>query len=273
VRIPSAGANYLAAVNTLNDAVATDFVAINNAIQANPNGSLTKQLKELSGAYSAFTATLSADAWPTNAAADIKSVVSDETAVSTDSVDLYQGSAAAAPAIASAVQAADNKEIEADAKVRTDLKLTQVISAPITTTPTPMPVGAAVGVHDFTDDELSVTVSQVIDPATAAQGSGLPDAGTRFVAVELSLADETGGSISGDANYSTTVEGSDGKTYTAEIGGVSECSNFTLGTFQLSGVGTNQAGCVVFELPSAVSVATINFSLAPGYLDSAEWFN
>jgi hypothetical protein len=271
VKIPSAGQNYLAAVNLLNDAVATDFVAINNAIQANPDGPLTRELKELSKAYSGFTSTLGADAWPNNARTAIASVIADESTVSADSVDLYEGTAASAPAIAASVQAADNTEIEADAKVRTDLGLSQVIIAPITTTPTPASIGAAATVHDFTDDELSVTVSQVIDPATAAAGSGLPDAGTRFVAVDLSLADETGGSISGDANYSTTVVGTDGKTYTADIGSVQGCSNFTLGTFQLAGVGTNQTGCVVFELPTSVAVATVNFSLAPGYLDSGEW--
>jgi hypothetical protein len=273
VKIPSAGDNYLTGVNVLNDAVATDFVAINNAIQANPDGPLTKELKELSKAYSTFTSTLRADAWPAKAGTDIKSVIADESTVSTDSVDLYEGSAASAPAIAAAVQAADNTEIEADAKVRTDLGLSQVIIAPITTTTTPASIGTAATVHDFTDDELSVTVSQVIDPATAAAGSGLPDAGTRFVAVELSLADETGGSISGDANYSTTVVGSDGKSYTADIGSVQGCTNFTLGTFQLAGVGTNQTGCVVFELPTGVYAATVDFSLAPGYLDSGEWSN
>ena len=122
--------------------------------------------------------------------------------------------------VAVAVQSADNAEIEADAHVRADLGLSQVITAPITTTPRPAPSDRSATLHDFTDDELAVTVSQIYDPATAANGSGLPDAGTRFVAVEMSLADVTGGSIAGDANYSTTVVGTDGKTYTADIGGV-----------------------------------------------------
>jgi hypothetical protein len=273
VRIPTAGKNYLSAVGSLNDAVATDFVAIDNAIEANPNVSLTKYLKELSGAYTAFTFTLKADEWPTNARSDIAHIITDEGEVSTDSVDLYQGSAATAPAIAMAVQSADNAEIEADARVRADLGLSQVITAPITTTPTPGAIGSPATVHDFTNDELSITVSQVYDPATAANGSGLPDAGMRFVAVEMSLADVTGGSIAGDANYSTTVVGTDGKTYTADIGGVAECTNFTVGTFQIEGTDTTTSGCVVFELPTSVSVQTVDFSLAPGYLDSGVWNN
>ncbi len=273
VRIPSAGSNYLSAVRSLNDSVATDFVAIDNAIEANPDASLTKDLKQLSGAYAAFTYTLKADEWPTNARSDIADVISDENEVSSDSVDLYQGSAASAPAIAVAVQSADNAEIEADAHLRSDLGLSQVITAPITTTPAPGAIGSSATLHDFTDDELAVTVSQIYDPATAANGSGLPDAGTRFVAVEMSLADVTGGSIAGDANYSTTVVGTDGKTYTADIGGVSECTNFTVGTFQIEGTDTTTSGCVVFELPTSVSVQTVDFSLAPGYLDSGVWSN
>jgi hypothetical protein len=273
VKIPSAGKNYLSAVGRLNDAVATDFVAIDNAIEANPNASLTKDLKKLSSAYGAFTSALKGDEWPTNTRSDIADIVAAENEVSSDTVDLYEGSAATAPAIAVAVQSADNAEIEADAHVRADLGLSQVITAPITTTPTPTSIGAAATVHDFTNDELSVTVSQIYDPATAANGSGLPGAGMRFVAVEMSLADVSGGSIAGDANYSTTVVGTDGKTYTADIGSVAQCTNFTVGTFQIEGTDTTTSGCVVFELPTAVSVQTINFSLAPGYLDSGEWNN
>jgi hypothetical protein len=273
VRIPKAGVNYLQAVDALNDAVATDFVAIDNAIQANPNASLTKVLRELSAAYASFTFTLGAAEWPTNARADVANVIADEKAISTDTVDLYNGSAAAAPAVAAAIQGADNTELEADARVRTDLGLAQVISPPITSAPTEASLGSPVVVHDFTNDELSVTVTQIIDPATAADGSGLPSAGDRFVAIEMSLEDVSGGSITGDANYSTTVEGTDGNTYTAEVGGVQECTNFTLGTFQVEGTDTVTTGCVVFQLPTSVNVETINFSLAPGYLDSGEWSN
>ena len=273
VKIASAGKNYLSAVARLNDAVATDFVAIDNAIEANPNASLTKDLKVLSGAYSSFTSALKADEWPANARSDIANIVTDEKEVSSDTVDLYEGSASTAPAVAVAVQAADNAEIEADARVRTDLGLSQVITAPLTGTPTPTSVGSSATVHDFTNDELSVTVSQIYDPASPANGSGFPDGGTRFVAVEMSLADVTGGSIAGDANYSTTVVGTDGKTYTADIGSVSECTNFTVGTFQIEGTDTTTSGCVVFELPMAVGVSTVNFSLAPAYLDSGVWNN
>jgi hypothetical protein len=273
VRIPSASSNYLAAVGQLNDAVATEQVAINNLLNSNaPISQLNAAFAKLIKAYSSFSSTLKDDVWPANARAEIGDVANDEKTVSTDYVDLYSGSAAAAPAVAAGLQSADNTEIEADAHVRTDLHLSQVITGPVTATPSPVGYGTPTVIHDFTGDQLSVSVSQVIDPATAADGSGLPSAGTRFVAIEMSLTDVTGGSISGDANYSTTVVGTDGTTYTADFGGVAECGNFTFGTFQLEGT-DSVSGCVVFQLPAAVDVASINFSLASGYLDSGEWTN
>jgi hypothetical protein len=54
---------------------------------------------------------------------------------------------------------------------------------------------------------------------------------------------------------------------------VSQCTNFTVGAFRIEGTDTTTSGCVVFELPTAVSVATVSISLAPGYLDSGLWNN
>ena len=66
--------------------------------------------------------------------------------------------------------------------------------------------------------------------------------------------------------------GTDGSTYHAVFSTVSACTNFTYGTIDLA---ANHAasGCVVFALPTAVTVASIGFSLAPGYLDTAQWTN
>ncbi|MFY9783363.1 MAG: fibronectin type III domain-containing protein [Acidimicrobiales bacterium] len=273
VRIPGAGNNYLAAVAAFNDSVATDQVAINNLINSNASAAqLNKVLSKLTATYTSFRTTLAYDEWPAKARAGVASLIADVNTVSVDTIDAYGASAPTAGAVADALDGADNKELEADAQVRTDLGLSQVIISPITTTPTPTAVGSPVVLHDFAGDELSVTASQIIDPATAGAGSGLANAGYRFVAVVLNLSDVTGGSITGDANYSTSVIGTDGQTYTADFGSVAECTNFSYGIFQLAGTDT-VSGCVVFQLPTAVSVATVDFSMAPGYLDSAVWTN
>ena len=68
----------------------------------------------------------------------------------------------------------------------------------------------------------------------------------------------------------TAVVGSDGQTYSADFGTVSQCTNFTFGEFQLP-TGDTATGCVVFQLPTAVTVASVQFSLDAGYLDTVVW--
>jgi hypothetical protein len=164
-----------------------------------------------------------------------------------------------------------NKEILTEASIFTDFGLTSPIIASNATTPTPVTLNTSQVITDFIGDQFSVTATQLVDPATAAAGSGLPDAGYRFVAVELNLANlGANDTIEGDANFSTSVIGSDGQTYGADYGTVSGCTNFTDGYFQVP-PSDSATGCVVFELPTSVTVQTIEFSLAPSYLDSAAW--
>ena len=111
----------------------------------------------------------------------------------------------------------------------------------------------------------------MIDPATAAPSSEPPNSGYRFVAVELTLSNQSSSVIiDGDANYSTVVTGSDGQNYSADYGTVTECANFESGDFRLP-PSNSASGCVVFALPTSVTVRSIQFTLAPNYLDTAEW--
>jgi hypothetical protein len=269
VTIASAKSNYLAAVGTLNVALARDQDAINNATTAKK---LTAALALLSSAYATFDTTLTFDEWPAAAKSDVTGLIGDVKALSSGWTNAYEANTANAATLFATLQGEENKQIEKDALVRTDLGLPQVITPVVTTAPSPVALGATTVVHDYLGNELSITASQIVDPATAAAGSGLADAGYRFVAVEFSLSDSSGGEIEGDVNFSTTVLGSDNQTYTADFGSVAECSNPVFGLFTLLG-GDNSTGCVVFELPVAVTVQTVVFSLAPGYLDSAEWSN
>jgi hypothetical protein len=94
------------------------------------------------------------------------------------------------------------------------------------------------------------------------------------VAVQVSLVNNSTEEVSDDASFATTVTGSDGQNYTADFGTVSQCTNFENGSgfFDLAS-GDSTSGCVIFELPTAVTVQSISFSLAQGYLDTAEWSN
>lgn len=265
--VPSARATFLSAVTALNVALAADQQAINAASTATQ---LSAALAKYRHAYDAFASALGHTKWPARARASVKGLETDVDTLATDTVNAYEASASTAATLFDTLQVDDNKEVEVDATVRSDLKLPPLITGPITTTATPSALGTAETVHDFTGDSLTVTVTQVIDPAAAGSGSGLADAGFRFVAVAMNLSDAGGGEVEGDANFSTTVVGTDGQTYTADFGTTSACTNFTYGLFELLG-GDTSTGCVLFQLPAAVAIQSINFSLAANYLDTGTW--
>jgi hypothetical protein len=110
-------------------------------------------------------------------------------------------------------------------------------------------------------------MTQVIDPATATAYE-TPDAGTRFVAVEMTVDNIGSETIDDDANLDVSVVGTDSQGYTADFDSVSECTNFDSGEFTLT-PGQSEIGCVVFQLPTDVNVETIGFNdSAPGGIAS-----
>ena len=86
-------------------------------------------------------------------------------------------------------------------------------------------------------------------------------AGKRFVAVELSLTNISSATVSSDANLDAVVIGTDGQSYTFALGVERKgCSDFAYGSFTLS-PGAHQVGCVVYELPTGVQVAKVQWGL------------
>jgi hypothetical protein len=230
-------------------------------------------LTKLSGAFATLATSLSIEAWPSGARSDVSTFVSTFRTLGADTANELNATTNSGLAAAEyKLQSDTNKEILVESKVRTALSLGQLIISPIAATPVPGALGSTQTVHDFYDDAFSVTASQVIDPATAAPGSGLPDSGYRFVAVQVSVVNNSTAEVSDDANFAVAITGSDGQSYTADFGAVSQCTNFQDGFFDVL-PNDSTSGCVVFELPTAVNVQSITFSLAQGYLDTAEWSN
>jgi hypothetical protein len=242
--------------------------ALNNAHTAAAEQSA---LRKLTDSFDSFIAALKLERWPSSTTADMASFLTDTRQLATDTVTSLQASTVSAAEDYDVLQSVTGKVLLVEANIFTDLGFPSPISPPYTVAPTPAAINTAQTIHDLYGDSVSVTATQLVDPAIAAAGSGLPDAGYRFVAVQLSLNNQsTSVTIQGDANYSTTVTGSDGQTYSADYGTVSECANFEYGEFQLP-PGNSAAGCVLFELPTSVTVKTIQFTLAPSYLDVAQW--
>jgi Fibronectin type III domain/Domain of unknown function (DUF4352) len=271
VKIATAGAYFSKTLTAGSIQIAKYESDFENSTAAKAAPYLTK----LSGAFTSLAKSLSIEAWPARARGDVSTFVTTFRTLGADTIKDFAALTYTALAGATyALQSDTNKEILVESKVRTDLSLPQLIIAPIAGTPAPAALGTTQTIHDFYNDPLSVTASQVFDPATAAAGAGLPDSGYRFVAVLVSLVNNSTEEISDDANFTMTVAGTDGQTYTADFGTVSECSNFydNSGFFDLA-PGDSTSGCVIFQVPTAVSVQSISFSLAQGYLDTAEWSN
>jgi hypothetical protein len=243
----------------------------NATTKAKTNADITK----VSDAYALFSKSLIREAWPSAAKGDLSAFIATVHTLRIDTVaSLTAASILSEAETYYALTSETNKEVLNEAKVRTALALPQVIIAPITQTPTAVALGTSETVHDFDGDAISVTVSQVVDPATPLSDTDLPASGDRFVAVVLTISNTGTQEIQNNANNATVVTGSDGDTYVANFSNVTQCTNFEeqIGYVDLK-PGDNTTGCVVFQLPTSVAVQSVSFSLEPGYLDTAEWSN
>ena len=246
-----------------------------DALVGNFNSGTTKAnnayVKKLTTAFARYTTALSIEAWPKAVRRSMATYVAVFRALGKDTVTSLTTNSA--ESYATLYHATDNELIK-EVKVLSGLKLAQKIVAPIASSPSPSSLGTSETVHDFYGDAFAVDATQVVDPASAASGSGLPDSGYRFVAVQLTVDNTSSQEIDGDANDALSVTGSDGQTYSADFGSVSECSNFSSGSGIIDlQAGDSASGCVVFELPTSVSVQSVSFSLSAGYLDTAKWTN
>lgn len=120
---------------------------------------------------------------------------------------------------------------------------------------------------DVTGATYSVTAVRVIDPARMGPYQPGPDPGTKFVAVLFNITATGSQSASNDAYSTATVVGSNGKTYLSSFtgdAGLVGCPSFQGGVYQAN-PGTTVSGCVVFELPTAVTVHQISWSASGGF--------
>jgi hypothetical protein len=106
---------------------------------------------------------------------------------------------------------------------------------------------------------VTVQLTRIVDQAT---GDFNPSkSGDRYLATEFRVSDPSAQAVSGLVLFDslTTVVGSDGQTYSADqLDTVSECTSFHNGPFQIVS-GQSVTGCVVFQIPTAVSASEVQF--------------
>lgn len=123
------------------------------------------------------------------------------------------------------------------------------------------------GVND-TQTTYDVTLTGVEQDATLAPYEALSNDADHMAAAEFTITGKTG-DTSDDANNDATVIGSNGQQYTFSASSVTAGTNFNYGDYNAGPVQTVK-GVVAFELPSGVSIKSVQWS--PGFEGpSASW--
>ena len=152
--------------------------------------------------------------------------------------------------------------------VTTSSKENSAKTTPVAT-PSTVHVGSIIKLGG--DSGLSVTLQQIVDPASSGNQYITPDSGKRFVAVMLQITNNSHNSYSDDAYLNVKLIGTDNQNATISMFPVSECTNFSNGSYTLSS-GSSVTGCIPFQLTDGVNVAKVQFQANGGfYGDTAEW--
>jgi hypothetical protein len=125
------------------------------------------------------------------------------------------------------------------------------------------PVGTTYQVTDGSGNEITVTLTQIVDPAQGGDQYTTPDNGNRFAGAVFTLKGLSG-TFSDDANNDAALIGSNGQTYTADFDSIAGYTNFNHGEYNLS-PGQTSIGAVTFQVPDGVKVASVQWSGSGGF--------
>jgi hypothetical protein len=116
-----------------------------------------------------------------------------------------------------------------------------------------------------------VTLVKVVDPASGADQFTTPDAGKRFVGVQLRI-------VLGGANAAsdvfpdndTTVFDASGQSYSSDVSSLANCQSFA--TPLTLSPGVPALGCVSFQAPTGTKITRVQFTPASGFASvTAQW--
>jgi hypothetical protein len=132
-------------------------------------------------------------------------------------------------------------------------------------------IGSSLRVLNQDKQYESVKLLAVMDPAQPGDSFTTPDAGKRFVGVELQITNQSNGTDSDDANNNTSIVGSNRQAYSADVNSIAGCTNFDNGTYTLT-QGVTEIGCVTFQVPTGVTVVKVAYNPNSGFsTNNAFW--
>lgn len=132
-------------------------------------------------------------------------------------------------------------------------------------------IGQTLDLMRIGGQQIAVTLTEVIDPATVPNGWG--EAGKTYVATKLRIENTGTTTIVGNSNSDVSVVGSDEHDYQADFATVTECQDVGYGWFLIA-AGSSSTGCVVFALPAGVTATKVRYTPSSGISqDVGEWLN
>ncbi|MFD6903664.1 DUF4352 domain-containing protein [Streptomyces sp. NPDC060077] len=132
-------------------------------------------------------------------------------------------------------------------------------------------VGDTLTLEGFEEgSKLDVTVVKVADPAKSADEFMEPASGKRFVGVQFQLVNTGEAAYSDSPSNGAQIADSEGQQFDATIGDI------TAGPSMASSLklkpGAKGLGWIVFEVPEAAKVDTVQFTMDSGFADkTGEW--
>ncbi|GGL53128.1 hypothetical protein GCM10014719_63050 [Planomonospora parontospora subsp. antibiotica] len=115
---------------------------------------------------------------------------------------------------------------------------------------------------------VAVTVTRVIDNATPANQYTKPKVGHRFAAIEITLKNVGQAVYSDSPTYAGTLIDAEGQQYRSTYSDVTEGASF--GGAVTIARGDERKGVIVFEVPTSVKLAKLQYGPAIG-LQKGEW--
>jgi hypothetical protein len=122
---------------------------------------------------------------------------------------------------------------------------------------------------DNSGQSFTLTLLQVINPATAVQYSPAPNAGDNYVGVQLRVTNTGNSILTENPNGFVSVVDSAGTTFSADFDQLSDCPPFgSIGSVDVA-PGNNAVGCVAFQVPTTDSLSEVVAGTSGG--TPAEW--
>jgi len=128
-------------------------------------------------------------------------------------------------------------------------------------------IGSSRVVSNASGVNYKVTLTGIQDPATPASSFDTPSSGDKLVAVTFTISATGGGALNGDALLDASIQGTDGQAHQPSINSVAGCTTFNAGSYTIP-AGGSESGCVVFEVPTSVKVAEVQWTPSGGFASS-----